>query len=249
MEKGKKYLTHILAVILLFIGVTASFVHKGFPAKDPLKKELTKERGRLKESWNLKEQKHDELLLSGKITRAEYKVIKDQNELDRIHDFKDVASRRKVIAKDFSFNGRISKNFWFWMLGIFTTMLICSSYLAIKDARLKKAGILKWYEPIASISFIAVSLFWLYHTIFQTTRDFKLSTYTLYLVLVLVPLSYFIYQVLRSIKSVEDKLKNAIKSLIDFISIKAKNKYVSDNDKLEYTKDYLAEIKKTRNNE
>jgi len=249
MEKGRKYFLYTLAVILLFIGVTASFWHRPLPAKDARKIALNKERSALKKHWNLVEFNHDRLLANGEISIIDYLKIKEDNEAGRKSGFQGITKRRKTLAYDFSFNGRPSKNHWFWMLGIFTTLFICSCYLAIKDARLQKAGILKWYEPIASISFIAVSLFWLYHTIFQTTRDFKLSTYTLYLVLVLIPLSYFIYQVLRSVKSIEDKLKTAIIVLIDFISIKAKNKYISQEDKIEYTKDYLAELKKTRNNE
>jgi len=229
--------------------VTASFLHRPLPSKDVRKTELNKERGALKKNWNIVEFNHDKLLANGEISIQEYLKIKKENEVGRIANFKEITKRRKVLAYNFSFNGRPSKNHFFWMLGIFTTLFICSCYLAIKDARLHKAGILKWYEPIASISFIAVSLFWLYHTIFQTTRDFKLSTYTLYLVLILIPLSYFIYQVLRSVKSIEDKLKTAIIVLIDFISIKAKNKYISEEDKIEYTKDYLVELKKTRNNE
>jgi len=206
-----------LAVTLLLLGVTASFLHKPLPAKDSRKNELSSERSALKKNWNLIEYNHDRLLEKGLVSTIKYLKIKDENEVNRKAGFQKITAKRKFLAYDFSFNGRPSKNHWFWMLGIFTTLLICSSYLAVKDARLQKAGLLKWYEPIASISFIAVSLFWLYHTIFQTTRDFEVTTYTLYLVLVLIPLSYFIYHALRGIKTMEDRFKSAIRNIFTYI--------------------------------
>lgn len=216
-EKVRKYTLHTIAVIFILIGVTASFSHRLFPTKDYRKAELLSERAQLKEYWNNKESNHDNLLRNNSISTENYLKVKTINETQRIADFKKIASKRRELAYDFSFNGRTSLSYWLWMLGVFITLFICSSYLALKDARLQKAGILKWYEPFASMSFIAVSLFWLYHTIFQTTKDFKLSTYTLFLVFILIPLSYFIYQTLRNIKTIEDKFKAVIKNMFQYI--------------------------------
>ncbi len=199
------------------VGITASFPHRLLSPKNPEIAKLNKERAQLKKNWNLIESKHDSLLAINTISIADYLKIKSENSAMRIKDFRGISKKRRELVNNFSFNGRSSLHFWLWVLGIFISLLICSFFLAIKDIRLKKAGLLKWYEPPASISFIAVSLFWLYHTIFQRTKDFELSIYTLYLVLVLIPLSYFIYHFLRRFSTIEEKLLENIRILVSHI--------------------------------
>ena len=212
--KGRKLSFGFMAVVLLLIGITASFWHKPIPNKNPIDKIITKDRSALKKYWNAKEAAHDSLHENGLISKAEYFRIKRENEKERVSDFKGISKRRKIAALDFSFNGRSNANFWWWVFGTHLTLLIVSCYLAIKDNRLKKVGLLKWYEPHAAISFIAVSLFWMYHTIFMTSKDFPLSIYTLYLVLVVIPVSYFIYHTLRRITVIDEKHLETIRLLI-----------------------------------
>ncbi|WP_272151852.1 hypothetical protein [Tenacibaculum aiptasiae] len=168
----------------------------------------------MKKEWNLKEFKHDSLLKNNLITKEEYFVIKEKNEKARIVDFRAISKKRKMIANNLSFNGRESFHYWIWIFGIFFTLFVCASFLAIKDNRLKKVGLLKWYEPHAAIGFILVSLFWIYHTIFKTTKDFELNIYTLFLVSVLFPFSYFLYHFLRRSFNIEEKLLENIRDLV-----------------------------------
>ncbi|MFL0065545.1 hypothetical protein V2595_07910 [Tenacibaculum maritimum] len=204
---------------MLVIGVTATFPHRLFlgASDNPNIIKLDKERASLKEYWNLKEIRHDSLFKNNLITKVEYFNTKDINKKKRIADFKGISKKRKAYALSFSFNGRSSKNHWFWVFGVLISLLISSCFLAIKDARLKKAGLLKWYEPHASVAFILVSLFWLYHTIFKTSNDFELSIYTLNLLFILIPISYFLYHFLRRTIRIEDRLLENIRELVSYI--------------------------------
>lgn len=217
--KVKKYLTSIFAVIFIFIGVTASLSHKLFlPASaNPEIAILDKKRDSLKDFWNKTEQLHDKSFLNNEMSKKEYFELKLKNEKARIEDFKKIRIQRKRIALNFSFNGRNSFHYWLWTFGVFFTMLIISILLALKDARLKKAGLLKWYEPHATVSFISISLFWLYYTVFQKNYDFSLDVYMVMLFCVLIPLSYFIYHFVRRIFIIEEKLSNNVRSLIHYI--------------------------------
>ncbi|CAL2095806.1 conserved membrane protein of unknown function [Tenacibaculum sp. 190524A02b] len=206
-------------VILLLVGITASFPHRLFtPAiKNPEIYKLNKERDELKKKWNRVELEHDNLFKSNQITKEEYFFIKAYNEKERKSGFRKISKKRKEIANSFSFNGRNSLNHWLWVFGILMTLFVSSCFLAVKDARLKKAGLLKWYEPHASIGFITVSLFWLYHTVFNVTKDFPISVYTLYLLAVLLPISYFIYHFLRRTFVIDEKHLENIRDLVGFV--------------------------------
>ncbi|CAL2095920.1 conserved membrane protein of unknown function [Tenacibaculum sp. 190524A02b] len=218
-EKAKKYSRSIVAVIFLVIGITASFPHKFFTptSKNPKIYKLNKERATLKQFWNHKEYVHDSLFKNNLITKEAYFSIKATNEKARITAFREISKKRKLYTHEFAFNGRGSLNYWLWLFGVLLSLFICASFLAIKDARLKRAGLLKWYEPHASMGFILVSLFWLYHAIFKTSNDFSLSIYTLYILAVLVPLSYFIYHFLRRTFVIEEKLLENIRDLVSHV--------------------------------
>lgn len=207
----------IVAVFLVFIGITATFFHKIFPTNDIKQNLVTEKRNQLKSNWNTKEAELDDLLKSGNILIIDYLEIKKKNEGNRIADFKEIAKERKKVAVDFSFNGRANANFWFWVFGTHLTLLIISCYLAVKDIRLKKVGLLKWYEPSASISFIAISLFWIYHTIFLKSRDFQFSTYTTILILIIIPFSIFLYHSLRRIVIMEERLLSNVGDLVSHV--------------------------------
>jgi hypothetical protein len=206
-----------VAVVLLCVGLIATFIHKVFPSKDVRQKAITQERTDLKAYWNATEAKHDSLLQVEAISIPEYLKQKQINESQRIADFKALSKKRIATAEDFGFNGRSSANFWFWIFGTHLMLLIISCYSAFKDIRLKQAGLLKWYEPVATISYIAVSLFLLYHTIFLESRDFQFSTYTLVLVLVIIPFSIFLYYSIRSIVLLEEKLLSNIRDLVSHV--------------------------------
>ena len=83
---------------------------------------------------------------------------------------------------------------------------------------------------------------------FQSTNDYAKSTYVLYAIVIAIIIVYGTYLLVNYKNNYINTLKGSVRALIDFISIKAKNKYVSEEDKLEYTNDYLAELKNTRKN-
>ncbi len=171
----------------------ASFLHRVLPSENPKIAKLNNERNQLKKDWNSLELAHDSLFIEGLISKEDYFIIKRANKKSRINTFREISKKRKIITHEFSFNGRSSMRYvvmdiWY----ISYVFLLVSCFLAIKDERLKMAGLLKWYEPFGSISFIAVSLFWLYHSIFMVKVDFQFTTYIFYLIIVLVVLSYFI---------------------------------------------------------
>ncbi|WP_299134626.1 hypothetical protein [uncultured Tenacibaculum sp.] len=218
-EKVKKYSVGLIAVIFLLIGITASFTHKLFlPAgENPKILQLNKERSLLKKSWNSKEKNHDSLFINNLISKNEYFQIKTSNKKQRILDFRNIGKKRREYAIEYSFNGRNSFHYWLWVFGISLTLFIVSCFLAFKDARLHKEGLLKWYEPKAVISFIAISLFWLFHAVFKTSYDFELSTYLFFLLAVIFPLSYFIYHFMRRLYSIEENLLENIRNLVSHV--------------------------------
>ncbi|MCF2875402.1 MULTISPECIES: hypothetical protein [unclassified Tenacibaculum] len=218
-EKVKKQTTGILAVIILVIGIAATFLHRSFiPAEEnPKIVKLYSERSQLKKYWNNEERKHDSLLKNNLISINDYLSIKEKNEKLRVQDFRKISKKRKLFANEFSFNGRNSFHYWLWAFGIFILMFIISIFSSLKDYRLKKAGLLKWYEPHASIVFIFISLFWLYHTIFKKNYDFSIDIYLGILVAILIPVSYFIYHFIRRIFTLEDKLLDNIRLAVSHI--------------------------------
>lgn len=201
----------------MFIGVTASFLHRVFPSKNPKITELTNERASLKIFWNNKEADLDESFKEDKLSKKDYFIQKNINEKSRIAAFGEIAKKRSKYAKDFSFNGRSSLHYWLWVFGLCITFFIVACYLANKDARLKKAGLLQWYEPWAGILFISVSLFWVYHTLFMRHMDFESETYIVVLFVILVPFSYFLYHFIRRIVSVEYRLLENIRLLVSHV--------------------------------
>jgi len=98
----------------------------------------------------------------------------------------------------------------------------------------------------STLTFIAI---YFINWAFQKANDYSKTTYVLYAIVTAIIIVYGTYLLVQYKNNYFNTLKESVKSLIDFISIKAKNKYVSDKDKIEYTKDYLTELKKTRGNE
>ncbi|CAM1343851.1 hypothetical protein [Tenacibaculum amylolyticum] len=218
-EKVKNKFTGALAVILLIIGVTASFSHRFFtPAKDnPLILELNKKRSQLKKSWDEKELSLDNLFKNNSLSKEKYFEIKERNKKQRVSDFKNISRERKALAHDFSFNGRNSIHYWLWVFGVFLLMFIITIFSSLKDYKLHKAGLLKWYEPYANIVFTLISLFWLYHTIFKKNYDFSIDFYLVALLIVLIPLSYFLYHFIRRTFTIEEKLLENIRNLVSHV--------------------------------
>jgi hypothetical protein len=217
--KGRSKILSIIAVVLLLIGITASFTH-GFATKaddNPELLNLSKERSILKKKWMKIEFEHDSLFKNNLILKAQYFKIKDINESKRIMDFRLISKKRRSITHAFSFNGRNSFHYWLKVFGMSLTFFIVACYLAFKDALLHKKGLLKWYESKASISFIAVSLFWLYHSIFMTIKDFDNTTYILFILGVSFPLAYFIYHLVRRFFVIEKKHLENIQTLVSHV--------------------------------
>lgn len=206
-----------VAITLLVISIIATFLHRALPSKNPKITELNKERSKLRKDWNEIELKHDSLLANDLISKNDYLRIKKENKKSRFVSFTEIAKKRKIIANKFSFNGRSSKHYWMWIFGFSLFTFIVSCFLAIKDAKLNNEGLLKWYEPYASISFITISLFWLYHAVFMTKLDFIFTTYICFLMIVLFILSYFIYHFLRRSIMIEEGLLQNIRLLVSHI--------------------------------
>lgn len=232
-ERVKKNIFAFFSVIFLLIGITATFPHRLYKSSlhNPEISLINKERSVLKKYWNNKEYLHDSLFKNNLISKDFYFEEKLDNEKNRILAFRKISKKRKKAANDFSFNGRSSKNHWLWVFGVLVSLLTSSIFLVLKDSRLLKAGLLKWYEPHASVGFISVTLFWLYHTIFKKTNDFVLSVYTLYLFCVLVPISYFIYHFIRRTFVIETKHEENIQELVQHVLNKTKPE--NENEKWE----------------
>lgn len=209
-ESVKRFLINIFAVIFIFVGITASFFHRPFSDKNPEIKKIDQERALLKKSWNLIEHRHDSLLKNNLISKNEYFRIKQTNEKLRIQSFRTIAKKRAKAHADFSYNGRSSFKYWLFIFGVFVTLFTSSCFAATKDYRLKQTGLLRWYEPYTSISYISVSLFWICHTLFRTSTDYDLTTYSLIVLITVIPVSYFIYHFLRKSFFIEKKLKDLI---------------------------------------
>ncbi len=201
------------------IGVLSSFIHAAFDSanKNPEIILLNKHRKELRSYWEKKEFTHDSLFINKLITKKVYFEIKKQNKIERYNSFLSVSKKRKIIAHDFSFNGRNSLHYWLWVLGVFVSLFVISINSSLKDYRLKKAGLLKWYESHVSVAFMFISLFWLYHTIFKKNYDFSLDFYLLILVSVLIPLSYFLYHFIRRLFTLEEKLLENIRDLVGYV--------------------------------
>ncbi len=235
-ETVKRFLINVFAVIFIFIGITASFFHRPFSDKNPEIKKIDHERALLKKSWNLIEHGHDSLLKYNLISKNEYFKVKQKNEALRIQSFRSIAQKRATAHTKFSYNGRSSFKYWLFIFGVFLTLFVSSCFAATKDYRLKQAGLLKWYEPYTSISYISVSLFWICHTFFRTSTDYGLTTYSLIVLITAIPVSYFIYHFLRKSFLIEEKLKDLILLAFrirdkHYIDVAVKAKYAEQYDK------------------
>jgi len=212
MTKTSNIIKKIVWGVFILLAATATFFHRVFKEENPNMGKLRKEYNTEKKYWQEYELTLDSLAIHKVITLEEFFYRKANYKKSRKLSFDKLRQENEMIKSAFKFNGRSSKHYFFWLLGIFISFFTVSCMLAVKDARLKRAGLLKWYEPSVSIVFISVSLFWLYHTIFMTERDFEITIYTLFLVCILVPLAYFIYHFLRR-SNIEEKLLENIQVL------------------------------------
>jgi len=141
-------------------------------------------------------------------------------------------------------------NVFLYQLSAFFILMCASILLFVLACKLKNDPNKKMYKAV-SFLFLVFSFYYISWIVYDG-NDLPYYRYILLIVVMSFIASYISVLILNSIlnkKTLLQSHKNSIKSLVDFISIKAKNKYVSEEDKIEYTKDYLTEIKKTRNNE
>ena len=129
-----------------------------------------------------------------------------------------------------------------WALGLFIYSLFNLSLSFVRKSKSLKG------EIILHSSLIFIALYFI-NWAFQKANDYSKITYVLYAIVIAIIIVYGTYLLVNHKNNYINTLKGNVRSLIDFISIKAKNKYVSEEDKIEYTKDYLVELKKTINNE
>ncbi|NQY29904.1 MAG: hypothetical protein HRT69_10570 [Flavobacteriaceae bacterium] len=154
-------------------------------------------------------------------------------------------SELKAVMKKESFLGFKNIQHFLGEFGWAFGLLIYSLFnLSLAFARKNKS--LKG-EIILHSSLIFIALYFI-NWDFQKANDYSKTTYVLYAIVIAIIIVYGTYLLVNHKNNYINTLKGSVRSLIDFISIKAKNKYVSEEDKLEYTKDYLAELKNTRKN-
>jgi len=129
-----------------------------------------------------------------------------------------------------------------WALGLLIYSLFNLSLAFIRKNKSLKGEIILH----STLTFIAL---YFINWAFQKANDYSKITYVLYAIVIAIIIVYGTYLLVNHKNNYIHTLKGSVRSLIDFISIKTKNKYISEEDKIEYTKDYLVELKKARNNE
>jgi len=151
----------------------------------------------------------------------------------------------KIVMKKESFLGFKNIQYFLgefgWALGLLIYSLFNLSLAFIRKNKSLKGEIILH----STLTFIAI---YFINWVFQKANDYSKIIYVLYAIVIAIIIVYGTYLLVNHKNNYINRLKGNVRSLIDFISIRVKNKYVSEEDKLEYTKDYLLELKKTRDN-
>jgi len=231
-DKNKNILYFLIAVIL----VTAFFVHE-FIEKQP-------------DEWTKAYNTH---LTQKKIAQKKLNLFKKSfSNSPEYLDYEKEKIKRDLLWKEFgiiktnsSFLGFKTLQQFLGELGWAIGLLIYSLFnLSLVFIRKNKTMV---GEIVLHSTLTFISLYFI-NWAFQKSNDYSKLTYILYAIAMAIIFIYGTHLLVKYKNNYISSLKGSVVTLIDFISIKAKVKYVSDTDKLQYTKDYLVELKKASEN-
>jgi hypothetical protein len=131
-------------------------------------------------------------------------------------------AEKRQILKDFSFNGRNSFHYWLFIFGLsisFFSLALLYNYRIVKNSKNK---FLKKSLKFESISWTAVSLFWVIHSIFVNKADLPTALYAIVTFSICLAIGYSIFYFIKYLVNRKrltlESYKNSIRRLISLIS-------------------------------
>lgn len=161
-------------------------------------------------------------LAIGKITKETYIEKLSENKSYYKKQVSLCNAEKRQILRDFSFNGRNSFHYWLFIFGLsisFFSLALLYNYRIVKNSKNK---FLKKSLKFESISWTAVSLFWVIHSIFINKADLPTTFYAIVTFSICLVIGYSIFYFIKYLvhKKVHtlESYKNSIRRLISLIS-------------------------------
>lgn len=167
----------IIKGIVLYGIIAMSLFHMFFASRSDAQLAHKATYKPLIESRNAAQQQLLCALIDNEINQATYIEQLQQSTLYYQQALKTYHSTKYTLAHAHAFNGRSSFKYWFWVFGLsvsFFVLAIRHSYISWQWADNKP---LKWYKLLECVAWMAISCFWVCHTVFLTTKDFNNTTY------------------------------------------------------------------------
>ncbi len=128
---------------------------------------------------------------------------------DTSFKLKEFKQKEDRLYYEHSFLGRPSFKFWFYNFGLVMLALFFSLKSLSDDYR---KPVRTGFEVISTLG-VSVSLFWMYHLLFQTGEDFYKETYYLFEFLICIGVSIFVSRLVKYYATQE----GIINTLIDLV--------------------------------
>ncbi|MFK7749249.1 MAG: hypothetical protein AB8B65_12710 [Kordia sp.] len=204
---------------MMFI-ITMSLYHASFPdvpkeleSHKYVYKSIIKDRDRIDKELVNK-------LLSNSLTREEYADTLIKHKQLFKQKLRDCNKEKKAIVHNFTFNGRSSFHYWFFVFGLSFSFLILALRYTYKLVYKLKGGYLKKSLIFESVGWIAISLFWVLHTVFKKTDDLPNSVYILVVFSISILISISIFFLLKHLANRKHHtLKSYKASVINLIEL------------------------------
>jgi len=223
-EKGNNKLYEIFKGIILCLCIVMSLFHSYFDNKAPELKANYVEYKRLLKQRDSTENHLITQLNSKEISNSEFTKKFYSNKLLYKDKIKKCNNDKRNISQNFSFNGRKSFHFWLFVFGLSFSFFVLSlrfSYKQIVDSK-NTNRLLRKAQIMESSAWIAISLFWVIHSIFVKNADLPKPVYGATLLLICLPIGLSIFYLIRYFVKYKlnkiEKLKKSITKLVTLIS-------------------------------
>jgi len=159
-------------------------------------------------------------LLNDSLTKQEYALAVIEHKKLFKEKLRACNNEKKNIAYDFTFNGRNSFHYWLFVFGISFSFFFLALRYTFRIISEVKNGDLKKSLIFESIGWIAISLFWVIHTVFKKTDDLPTIIYAITMFSVCIVLGFSIfYSIKYLIHRKEHTLKSYKASIINLIEL------------------------------
>jgi len=219
-KKNQFKIKQIFRGIVLFFLITMSLYHVLFD-------EFSNEQISHKKTYNpiiVERNSSQDLLLDefekNKITKSEFlKLYKSQTNFykEKINNYN---YKKKDLALEHSFNGRNSFHYWLFIFGLSFSFFVLSLRYTFRIIYEHKNKNFKKSLLFEASAWMAVSLFWVSHTVFKKTDDLPTTIYALVTFIICFAISFSIFYVLKYMSErKEHTLESYRKSIVNLVTL------------------------------